>query len=299
MFLKKYSLSIFILVFFVCISKNAIAEIIDRHITDVTSRSFSIVFSSTESIVTPDVKVYSDTGGLNNLAIQSDTISTAQQHQNGLAIVRVHSLDSSTLYYFNVTDNKDLAIYYPSTNMPSVTTFPLAAINVSNQLVSNDVIKLDIYRPDQIASLEGAIALLSIPTVSAFPISASVGSDNFAYIDASNLKNGDADTPLLVEDGNIELKVLRGLLCDGAVDHMQVFYRKYGADLLDGPQVNLVKHCSKEDTVCDDQINVLDVQFVLNSLNSTSSECSFTGELDVVEDQQVNVLDLQQILNNF
>ena len=68
---------------------------------------------------------------------------------------------------------------------------------------------------------------------------------------------------------------------------------------LAGAQVNPADLCPAADTVCDDEFNVLDVQFVLNSLNSTPAECRFTAELDVVPDDEVNVLDVQQILNFF
>ncbi len=284
--------------FCLCLSGNALAAVTEYHIADVTPSSFTVVFSGTVVVVAPDIKIYEDAQGQVELTRPFDIISSAVHHQNGLSAIRVNSLASSTTFYVNVTDDSGGAPYFPANPLAAVTTFPLAPTDPGS-LVSNDLVKLDIYKPDQITTLAGAIVLLSIPTVSLYPVSSFVAVNGFAYVDANNLLKGDAAIHLMQADNNIEVKVLRGLLCAGAVDHLQVFYRKHGEDLLDGAQVNLANLCTAADTVCDDQINVLDVQFVLNALNSTPAECRFTTELDVVPDQGINVLDVQQILNFF
>lgn len=281
------------------LSSSVVAEIVDYHITDVTSNSFTVIFSSTELIIAPGIKVYQDSEGLVELSPEFDIISSQQQHQNGLSAIRLHSLASTNTYYFNLTEDISSSPYFPASSIPSVTTFAMPSVTSTGELITNDLIKLDVYRPDQIASLEGAVVLLSLPSISLYPVSSFIGVNDFAYVDANNLLKGDASIHLVEEGQNIEITVLRGLLCSGAVDHLQVFYRKHGEDLQAGAQVNLASHCSSVDTVCDDQINVLDVQFVLNALNSTPAECRFSGDLDVVQDQQINVLDIQQILNFF
>ncbi len=288
----------FYFLLFIGISGSVAADITDYHVTDVTANSFTVIFSSTESIVAPDVKVYQDSGGQVGLAPQFDIISSAQHHANGLSAIRFYSLLSSATYYFNLTDNTAVSPYMPAVDLPSVTTMAPPAI-LSGGLITNDLIKLDIYKPNQITSLQQAIVLLSIPSVSSYPVSSFVSVNEFAYVDANNLMNGSLGTYSVQQGDSIQIQVLRGMLCAGSVDHLQAFYRKHGEDLELGTQINLANRCTAADTVCDDQINVLDAQFVLNSLNSTPSECRFTEELDVVVDQQINVLDVQQILNLF
>jgi hypothetical protein len=281
-----------------CLSGNAIGAVTEYHITDVTPSSFTVVFAGTGTVVAPGIKVYSDAAGTAELTLPFDIISTAQHHQNGLSAIRLNSLSSASTYYVEFTDDIGVAPYFPAGDPVLVTTSLLAPTD-PGALVSNDLIKLDIYKPDQVTSLAGAIVLLSIPAVSSYPVSSFVAVNGFAYVDANNLLKGDAAIHLLQGGNNIEVKVYRGLLCAGSVDHLQVFYRKAGDDSLDGAQVNLANRCNAIDTVCDDQTNVLDVQFVLNALNSTPAECRFTTELDVVQDQVINVLDVQQILNFF
>ena len=287
-----------IVLFGIGLSGISTAGIIEYHIADVTPSSFTVVFSNTTAVVSPDIKIYADALGDTELILPFDTISTATHHQNGLSAIRVNSLSNSTSYYFHFTDDSGSSPYFPPGNLASVTTFALAPASPGD-MVSNDLIKLDIYKPTQITSLEGAIVLLSIPSVTTYPVSSFVALNGFAYVDASNLLNADSAMPLMQAGNNIEVSVYRGLLCAGAVDHLQVFYRKHGDDALEGAQVNLANQCDAIDTVCDDEINVLDIQFVLNALNATPAECRFTTELDVVQDQQINVLDVQQILNFF
>jgi hypothetical protein len=282
----------------ILMSGNAIGDVTEYHIADVTPSSFTVVFSGTVAVIAPDIKIYQDAQGVVELIRPFDVISAPVHHQNGLSAIRVNSLSSDTTFYINVTDDSGGAPYFPANPLAAVTTFPLAPTDPGS-LVSNDLVKLDIYKPDQVTTLAGAIVLLSAPTVSLYPVSSFVAVNGFAYVDANNLLKGDAAIHLMQADNSIEVKVLRGLLCAGAVDHLQVFYRKHGEDLLDGAQVNLANLCTAADTVCDDQINVLDIQFVLNALNSTPAECRFTAELDVVPDQGINVLDVQQILNFF
>ena len=280
------------------LSGGVMAEITEYHVTDVTPSSFTVVFASSVAVVAPDIKIYADDQGSTELSIPFDIISTPLHHQNGLSAIRLNSLSSSSTYYFHFSDDSGAAPYFPSSEFASVTTFALAEA-APGGLVSNDLIKLDIYRPTQISSLAGAIVLLSAPSASLYPVSSFVAVNGYAYVDANNLLNSDAAIHLMQGGNNIEVNVYRGLLCAGAVDHLQVFYRKYGDDSLEGAQVNLAGQCNAIDTVCDDQTNVLDVQFVLNALNATPAECRFTTELDVVQDEQINVLDVQQILNFF
>ena len=141
-------------------SGSALAQITEYHVTDVTANSFTVVFASAVAVVAPDIQVYSDDQGNNQLSPAFDVISTALHHQNGLAAIRLNSLSSSSTYYFRFSDDSGSAPYFPSGVLASATTYSLATAS-PGALVSNDLIKLDIYKPSQISSLEGAIVLLS------------------------------------------------------------------------------------------------------------------------------------------
>jgi len=292
----KIKAQAFILLF---LSTNVFGNIVDHYIADVTPNSFTVIFTSTDPIVSPSLKVFESDSGVTEVSVSYETISNSLQHQNGIAVLRLQSLPSSTNFYFQFTDDVNSVNYYPINGLSSVSTLPNSVNSSISDLNGNDLIKLDVYRPEQISSLEGAVVLLSLPQSSLHPVTSLVGGNDFAYVDANNLLQSDSSIHTLSEGQNIEVKVLRGRLCAGSVDHLQVFYRKHGEDLEEGVQVNLAQHCNAVDTVCDDQINVLDVQFALNAINSTPSECRFSEDLDVVQDEQINVLDIQQILNFF
>jgi hypothetical protein len=274
------------------------AAIVSSYTSNVSPVSFSVVIASDSEIANPAISVYSDAEGNNPLTVDFEIISNSFHHQNGVAVLRVNSLDSSTRYFFSLSANDGLNTF-PTTGLDFIDTKGITETNPYNVLHNSDLFKVNIFRPNLIDSLEGAVLLLNVLGQSTSTVLSFINSADEAYIDSSNLISEIGERIDTTSEVSLEIKVVRGLLCADVHQQLQVFYRKSGGDTNEGIQVQQSNNCRAEDPVCDDEVNVLDVQFVLNSLNSTPEECRFTRELDVVEDQQINVLDVQQILNFF
>ncbi|GAF97270.1 unnamed protein product, partial [marine sediment metagenome] len=103
----------------------------------------------------------------------------------------------------------------------------------------------------------------------------------------------------------LEIAEYRGLHCPGLEDQRLVRLRKAPAHEEEAtlghrvPRLRDPEPCFAADTVCDDTINILDAQRVLNVLRSKLGECRFNPDLDIVPDGTINILDVQNVLNRF
>jgi hypothetical protein len=102
-------------------------------------------------------------------------------------------------------------------------------------------------------------------------------------------------------DQVLTITEFRGLLCEGLENHKLFHFRRAPAHDETPPITDLEtpNRCFFADTLCDDTINVLDLQLVLNRFGRTLGECAFNPNLDIVEDDVINILDVQSVLNRF
>lgn len=287
------------------------AQISNITIADVTTRAFSVLWVADNQVLSANVSLFADADGAQPVtAVDVDVVSAGitDAHANGVVKIDVTGLTSDTTYYFSIqsTTTQGSDIFPDNSSLLQVTTSrEVSKVNSSNQPTVNDLINYAAHGFDGVTSLSGSLVLIDIPTVSNYPLSAFVGNSSalneFAVIDLNNLfdKLGvSAD----VEGGEIMVvKEFRGLNCLGLKNHSISRFSKV-PQKNESPKVTTLQSpdsCFVSDRNCDQIVNILDFQFVLNSFNSMSGECAFNRDADIVKDQVINILDVQRILNDF
>ena len=195
-------------------------------VTDVTTRSFSVIWAASEAS-TADLEVYEDEAGtvldavITPHPIESgdDTIKTAAE-DNGVMKVRVTGLAPDTTYYFmTITTSK---------STEETTDYPDAAMSVTTESetvrtyesgedtlpFSNDPIIEPCYLNDGTTFAEGTLLLATV-TGGSHPITAFVGDGvelPYAIIDLNNVFSRDTFETLDLSQGlNLTLLNFRGL----------------------------------------------------------------------------------------
>ncbi|MFA5905422.1 MAG: hypothetical protein WC836_15935 [Desulfobacula sp.] len=189
---KKYILILIDLfsVFFLAVNSMAgIPVITDMMITDVSTRSFSVIWSASEG-GKPAILVFNDAEGLfpvtgiqttlqplknGNLSIQT------LAEDIGVMKVEVTGLLPDTIYYFKtITTSKSSGniTAYPETGPLSFVTtqsFTTRTVFGSDEVpFSNDLIVMDCYLPDGVSPAQGTLLVAEVSKGS-YPISEFVG----------------------------------------------------------------------------------------------------------------------------
>lgn len=177
--------------------------------------------------------------------------------------------------------------------------------------IVNDVVRFNIFAPDQISPLPGALLVLDVPGLSSHPISAFVGDGLPPPTAVANLRNiFDTQSHVTADIGGEEILGLRAFrgLANGSctLQNQGLFHFRRApqheevATLgVSFSELEELTSCFFADTVCDDRVDILDVQRVLNQFNQACGGCQFNGDLDIVEDCAINILDVQSVLNRF
>ena len=287
------------------------AEVSDVTITDVTTRAFSVVWLSDEPVTDATVRVFSDQEGLDDI---TDTLTVSlisanfpPSHNQGIVKVDLTGLQSATTVYVQtITTGQNETVQFPQT--APFMSLQTAAITTRENTVGaplvNDLIGHEIYAADGLTAAVGTLVMVEAPDHSIYPLTAYV-EDGFAsplaVVDLNNLFTDQtgmsaevaADTVLIISE-------FRGLLCS-VEDHKLLRFRKVPAHEENPPitELETAGLCFFADTVCDDQVNILDVQRVLNIFNEVLGDCAFNPDMDIVDDAVINILDVQSVLNRF
>ena len=286
------------------------ADVFNTTITDVTTRAFSVVWISDEPVTDVDIRVFSDPDGTTELLVDVTVISqtVTGAHDNGIVKIDVTGLAADTTVYAQTeTVGASGVILFPnSTPFLEVTTAAeTTKVNALNQPIVNDLIRYDAFGVDGATPVPGSIVIVGIPSVSNYPLSVFVGSNGFpntsAVVDLNNLFDSTGVSAEVPADAVIEIQELRGLNCLGLENHSLRRFGRVPAHE-ETPAITELESptsCFSADTICDDTVNVLDVQFVLNSFNSTPGDCAFNPQVNTISDNAINILDVQQVLNHF
>ena len=197
-------------------------------ITDVTPRSFSIVWT-TDGPATGSANIYADPQGNNsigNLTIIDASSSHPPAGENGVMKVTVIGLNPSTTYYFETvtTNNQGTQVEPSSGDLPSVQTE-----NQSN-IVDNFSIAHRIVQSDGVTPANGALLLVEVEGAN-YPITGWVGEGvpaPFALVNLDNVYgetthenlklNGGEGLTLTSIGGSIGTKILIAAVPDGTDD---------------------------------------------------------------------------------
>ena len=107
------------------------------------------------------------------------------------------------------------------------------------------------------------------------------------------------ETAETIADTVVRVTDYRGLACADPADQQRISFGRVPAHEETPPITELesLVDCFFADRVCDGAVDIVDAQFVLNSLNAVVGACDFNPYLDVVPDDEINILDAQAVLN--
>ena len=294
----------------------ATAAVQDTLFSDVTARSFSVVWASDEAVTAADIRVFSDALGTIDITagLSVDVVSTAFPGAltRGIVKVSVAGVATDTIVYVQTetTGASGTVLFPPAPPFLEVRTAVRAGrAGGALQPIANDLLRHELLDPDGVTPATGALVVADVPSLGDTPLTAFLGdgfASPFAVVDLNNLF--DQVTGISVEvpvDTILTLTEFRGLDCPGLTDHKLLRYRRVppheeipavGSPIT---EVETPVLCFFADVLCDDTVNVLDVQRVLNFFDRTAGNCSFHPDLDIVVDGVINILDVQSVLNRF
>lgn len=283
------------------------AEVDAPRFAEVTPKSFSVVWTSEDPVEDATVLVFLDAdaqveaGGEVDVVLASDATALA----NGVVRATVTGVVAGqTLYIQTITATQNEILSFPELAPLPEVGIPVSATKTASDghLIVNDLVAHDLLAPDG-ANIEGALLLVESPGNSRYPVSAFAG-EGFALpravADLNNLFTPEGTSIDLPANAVLQMTELRGRTCPFEEQQM-VRFRRLSADEQSPPLINVQQPvlCFFADTLCDDVINILDVQRVLNRLGHASGECAFNPDLDVNGDAVINILDAQAVLNRF
>lgn len=295
----------------------AAAAVTDAQVTDVSPRGFSVIWVSDEPLVDATVKVFEDAQGTLEITSGLSVVLLADSFtpgaiQEGLVKVDVRGLDPGrTVYVQTQTSGSGGTVLFPASPplIEARTAAGTTKVNGSGETIYNDLIRHEVFQADRTTPAFGALLLVEAPGLGSHPLSVYVGSGlpaPAAVVDLNNLHELATGVTADVPPGQIlKITEYRGLYCTGLANHKLVRFRRAPQHAETGTvgkritELELPDRCFFADTVCDDTVNILDVQRVLNVFNATVGQCVFNPDVDIVNDGVINILDVQSVLNRF
>ena len=289
----------------------AAADVSDIVITDVTTRAFSVVWASEEPVISATLRVFADADGTTELtpglAIETVSAALPPAHDRGIVKVSVNGLAAGQVFFVQTVTDTASGQFSSPTAAPflgTTTAVSTVRVQLNGSVIANDLVQHVVVDPaDGVTPAAGSLVLLQIPSLGPSPLSAIAGESGFtdAAINLNNYRDAGSINTAVPDDEIISITEYRGLLCSGLDKHKSVRFRRHPQQtgLFPITELKTPSQCFFADTVCDDTINVLDLQFVLNAFSSTLGQCSFNPDLDIVADSVINILDVQSVLNRF
>lgn len=285
--------------------------------TDVTSRSFAVVWVANEAVTNASLTLFSDATGATNITPTlppSAFVSPSLAAANGVVKVTLAELDLAATYCFQTRTVSASG----TTLSPSAPPYPCVITETSARLdtdtrapIVNDLLRFELFKADQTTPLNGGLVLVNAKEHGSTPLSAFVGDGYAPPTAVTNLRNvfdRMAHTTAAL-DGNdiLEVREVRGLAAGNcpSADQTLFHYRRApihaeGSTLgVRFSELERPATCFFADTVCDDRVDILDVQRILNLFNKDCSACQYNQDLDIVNDCTINILDVQSVLNRF
>lgn len=288
------------------------AAVSDVAITDVTPRAFSLVWASSEPVTTVAVRVYTDASGTNDITASLSPVLVSEAFppalSQGIVKVDITGLAPNTrVYVRTTTTGASGTVFFPAAPpyLEARTAVAAGKANTLEQFIVNDLLQHQVLGPDTVSPTSGTLVVITAPGLGAYPLSAFIGEGGFtlstAVVDLNNLFTT-AGVNVNVAAGQVlTVKEFRGLLCPGLNNQALLRFRRVPART-ETPAITKLETpvpCYFADTVCDDVINILDAQSVLNVFGAQTGQCVFNPDMDVVKDNAVNILDVQSVLNFF
>ena len=276
------------------VASGVSAEISDLQFTDVTTRAFSVIWASDEAVVDASVRVFDDAPGSSEIIgvfdISLDSERYPPAFDNGVVRITVAGLAADTCVYVQTQMTTASGDFTFPTTPPFLEVCTAVATHVADDSgapMANDLLRFEVFEPDGAQPAAGALLIIKAPQAE-YGLSAFVG-EGFAPAEAViNLNNffdlGDGQSSLIQSGEILSITEFRSRICSGLQDHIvrrsrvapvhEEFAELGGAITeLEDPGT-----CASLDPVCDQEVNSLDVQLVLNGL----SRLAGCGESDWV-----------------
>ena len=281
---------------------------------DVSGRGFAAVWASTESVSDATLRVYADAAGVaeisSGLSIGAPSDASPASLAIGLVRVEVSGLTPGTCVYVQTITTGTTVVSEPAApSYPEVCTANGARRSIaSGAPLLNDLVSHPMLLPDLSGTATGAILLASLPGLSSTPMTAFAAVDFAApqaVVDLSNAIDDQTGTTLPLDGGErMKLVELRGLHCAALQDHALVRFRKVPdhEETPGGPrlvELEAAVACHPTDPLCDDVVDVLDLQHALNALGTSAGDCAFNPDLDLDTSGAIDGLDVQDIVDDF
>lgn len=289
------------------------AAVQDVMVSDVTTRAFSVVWVSDEPVLGgTTVRVFSDAGGLEEVtsdyAITLLSEAAPGAMENGIVKVDVVGLESDAVVYVQTyTVGASGVVVHPALGdlLEVRTAVRTRKGDDSGLPIVNDVVFHDVLDPDGATPGDGSLLVVDVPSISQYPLTAFVP-EGFvsptAAVDLNNLFDKVSRESARVDANTVlEVTEFRGLKCVELASHKLLRYRRAPSHE-ESPAITDLEpagRCFFADTLCDDTVNILDVQRVLNVFNAGAGDCAFNPDMDIVADDVIDILDVQSVLNRF
>lgn len=268
-------------------------------LTDLTTRSFAVVWESSEPATGSLQLFQSDCV----TPIPNPLLSAEQSDRTGIIKVTVSELDANTTYCYKTEST--------STSSSEVTIAPLQAIPIKTQTsvirttvsgttttpLANDIMKVPAsYSASLPANPTGILAILRVePASTALPLSLLLSADETRnYFDMNNLFDPQtASSRNLTGGERVRITERHGLLgC--TLDR----FRKIPADQEITKEADFLT-CNPLDVDCSGGITVLDILRVAKSAGTAQGGLCFNNDLDVNADGTVDQLDVEAEIGGF
>lgn len=298
-----------------CWSVSAYAQIADVTVADVTTRAFSLIWVADDFVDEATVRVYSDANGDTEVTNELNValVSTAAALERGIVKVDVWGAQPDTTYYLETeTMTSAGSEVFPAASDPLIEA--LTAVQTTKALdtgepIVNDILAYDFYDLDGLTPTEGGLVLISIPGVSAYPLSAL--SDNQlpnprAIVDLNNAFEAEsgvsAEVPALEV---LEVTEYRGIACDPS-DQALVRLRRAPAHEeqppiteLESPESCYSPNGVSADFDCDGRIGLVDFTRFSAKFDVEVPDCKFNPDFDLNNDGRVGLPDFTRFSSVF
>lgn len=281
----------------------------DARVSDVSTRSFAISWVVSAPVVDAQVSVFADADGQidvsDDVEFQLVSSNIPGAHDIGVGQIVVTNLSPLTEYFvrLSVTDNDGTSEFPEGGELLNVITQQSSSrVTNSNGIIVNDLLEIINESPvGQVSPLAGGLTFVEAPGVSDYPLSAFSGSNGLSFYALNNFFDDTGQAVGLDAGEVLQQTAWRGLSCVELSDQAQVSFSKVSS-VSSAPAVSALvatDSCFFADIVCDDLVDILDIQFLLNGFGAVSGSCAFNPAHDLVADSEINILDLQSLLNQF
>jgi hypothetical protein len=292
-------------------AQSAHAVISKVIVADVTPASLAVVAMGDAPVVNATVRVFSDSAGTHEITSQiAPIVASAGRpglHARGIVRVDLEDLAAETQYYLRVEieQTTGLTTYPADGTLLSVRTAADSSPVANTGLLDlNETLRHRVYRPTLLTSEDDILVTVASSQPASAPLaefSSARAAAPAAYFELSNLNSTSGARISLAPGTVLTLHEYAGLTCGTDAQNEVVRFRKASERTVPGRALEPrdAQACFASDTNCDGVVDVLDVQFLLNTWARHAGDCGFNPDLDLVTDGAVDVLDLQSLLNHF